>query len=69
MCTLLSPDQKFKMALSAKIVNFCYPYKLSDMIDVCRLLTANLHGSLFVINADLKADSQKIRNKCIVVLI
>jgi hypothetical protein len=23
----------FKGALSAKIVNFCYPYKLSDMID------------------------------------
>ena len=22
-----------KGALSAKIVNFCYPYKLSDMID------------------------------------
>jgi hypothetical protein len=23
----------FKGELSAKIVNFCYPYKLSDMID------------------------------------
>ena len=23
----------YKGALSAKIVNFCYPYKLSDMID------------------------------------
>ena len=33
MFCLTSFSLNFKGALSAKIVNFCYPYKLSDMID------------------------------------
>ena len=32
-CQITNENSLLKGALSAKIVNFCYPQKLSDMID------------------------------------